>query len=308
MKNKKRIERILNRFKQAAEIGEQEPISQEAFVKFQEQVIELISERDSENANLVRSLEVSSKNIQKYVEEQKKQELINVQTSKMAAIGEMASSISHEINNPLQIIQLAADSLVVREDPENPYKPEIKKQIDKISRTVKRVSKIILSLKKLSHEKSNHDLELVDIKQVMEEVMNLCEQKFKNNRVILNYQYPKESVEVEGNFQQISMVMMNLLSNAFDALNDQEPDEKWVSLDLLNVGERVQIKVTNGGKKIDSDIREKIFDSFFTTKEVGMGTGIGLSICRKIINSFDGSIELLEKEDHTSFLVDLPSA
>lgn len=306
MKNRDRVIRMINRLKQSVGIDASQSISAEAFASFEERIIDLIIERDRENQNLVRSLEISSEEIQKYVDDQKKQELINIQTSKMAAIGEMASSISHEINNPLQIIQLAADSMKLRETEEAPYSPDVRKQIEKISITVKRVSKIILSLRRLSHEKSNHDLEFVDMKDVVGEVINLCEQKFKNSRVNLECDCSGEQIEVEANFQQLSMVMMNLLSNAFDAVFDLEEEEKWILVKLRRLDDQNYIQVSNGGEKIPEDLQTKIFESFFTTKEVGKGTGIGLSICRKVIDGFGGRIELLSNSENTTFQIVFP--
>lgn len=305
MKSRKRTTRHIARLKRRLGIKEGQAVEPEVFEAFEEAVEKLLIERYRENENLIRSLEMSSLEVQDYVNKTKNQELWKMQTSKMAAIGEMASSISHEINNPMQIIRLAADSLLLRDEETNPLSEIQKKQIGRITKTVDRVSKIIMSLKKLSHDSNEGVDEVVSIHEVLQEVMVLSEQKYRNANISLNICSASEDYRVRGNFQQLSIVIMNLLSNAYDQLLEQSEERKWVRLNLQEDSGELVIQVCDGGGPIPEEIRSRIFESFFTTKEVGKGTGIGLSICKKIVSNFGGRIWLDAQLDHTCFVIQL---
>jgi C4-dicarboxylate-specific signal transduction histidine kinase len=103
---------------------------------------------------------------------------------------------------------------------------------------------------------------------------------------------------------QLSQVLLNLLSNAFDAVSALS--EKWVRLTVTQEEQKLIIKVIDSGNGIPSDIAEKIMQPFFTTKVIGKGTGLGLSISRGIIESHEGALFYDPSEKNTTFVIELP--
>jgi signal transduction histidine kinase len=103
---------------------------------------------------------------------------------------------------------------------------------------------------------------------------------------------------------QITQVLLNLLNNARDAA--EESEERWVQLDVTELADWIRISVTDSGKGIPVEIREKIMSPFFTTKAVGKGTGLGLSITKSIVDSHRGTLILDEESVQTRFVIELP--
>jgi C4-dicarboxylate-specific signal transduction histidine kinase len=105
---------------------------------------------------------------------------------------------------------------------------------------------------------------------------------------------------------QISQVILNVLNNAFDAV--ESSSQKWITINVVRSENHVEIQISDNGAGIAEQYREKIFQPFFTLKEVGKGTGLGLSISRSIIESQGGRIELDLTKKHTTFVIYLPLA
>jgi C4-dicarboxylate-specific signal transduction histidine kinase len=116
---------------------------------------------------------------------------------------------------------------------------------------------------------------------------------------------PNSDVKVVGDKQQILQVLVNLVNNAIDAASAQ--DEKWVMVELKTVGGKAQMTVTDSGKGIPEDLREKIFTPLFSTKREA-GTGLGLAIVQKIVKAHGGEIFLENEASNTRFVVNLPTA
>lgn len=222
--------------------------------------------------------------------------------SKMIALGEMASGIAHEINNPLAIINLNARAIEeVLMEPSS-GKTEIASFASKIKQTVMRINDVVVSLRKLSRNSENLRVEKVQLQNVIHDALALCFEKFKAGGVSLSTQISDISIECRS--VEISQVLINLLNNAFHALQDSKVKEITVESKILK--DIVKIEVSDSGPGIPENIREKIMEPFFTTKPVGVGTGLGLSISRNIIDSHHGRLYLDEKSKRTKFVIELP--
>jgi C4-dicarboxylate-specific signal transduction histidine kinase len=103
---------------------------------------------------------------------------------------------------------------------------------------------------------------------------------------------------------EISQVLLNLLSNAFDAVVDCS--DRWVDLKFMDHSNEVEIRIMDSGRPIPSEIRQKMFQPFFTTKIIGKGTGLGLSISKGIIEGHQGTVKLAEGGENTEFVIRLP--
>lgn len=231
--------------------------------------------------------------------------LQNIHSNKMAALGEMAASIAHEINNPLTIILGTTSSMTQSLPLEFKDKEIVEKSIVRIQNTAKRIAKIISALKTFSRNAEDDPFEDVEINKILEDSLTLCSERFVFNKIDLKLIIQTEkNVLVHCSATQLSQVFLNLLSNSFDAIEHME--DKWVIINVSVNKDRLLIKFTDCGKGIPDNLIDKIMEPFFTTKQVGKGTGIGLSISKNIIDNHNGLFYYEKASVNTCFVVELP--
>ncbi|MBC7658866.1 MAG: CHASE domain-containing protein [Chitinophagaceae bacterium] len=238
------------------------------------------------------------------ITEQKHREFMLMQNSKMASLGEMAAGVAHEVNNPLMIISGKA-YLVKQRLSKGLLDPiSIRKEMDDIDSTVKRIAYIVKGLRAFSRNGDNDPLESVPLKTIIDETLVLCVERFKNQNIRLDIE-PIPHITLKARSTQISQVLLNLLNNSYDSIS--EADERWVKISFAFLGlETIGIRVTDSGAGISPAIAEKIMLPFYTTKEVGKGTGIGLSISKGIALSHGGDLQLDRTSSNTSFVLSIP--
>lgn len=224
--------------------------------------------------------------------------------AKMSALGEMAGGIAHEINSPLAIVTVRANQLE-RLQARGQLTPEaVTQEAQLIAKTAKRIGDIIKGLRAFAREGSDDPLETASVAELVDDALVLCQTRFKNNNVSLKIDVIDKGLHIECRAVQITQVVLNLLANAYDAV--AKLDERWVSLQVLDRGDSVELTVTDSGHGIDEDIQAKIMQPFFTTKGVGRGTGLGLSISKGIVEAHQGKLELDATAPNTKFVLTLP--
>lgn len=240
----------------------------------------------------------------KMKEELKIQEAKAYYSAKLASLGEMAAGIAHEVNNPLTIIQGVAGIIqkLVSEGPVD--KKELQELSGKLVETSERISRTIRSLKALSRNGENDPFEEVDLEKMITQCLNICGNRFMNERVELRLPRFEKAVHFQGREVQLSQVLMNLLSNAIDAARCSPGP--WVEIKYNLTNKSLELMVIDSGPGVHSDIRNRIMEPFFTTKDINQGTGLGLSISKSIITDHGGELSLLENEKHTTFKIHLP--
>jgi signal transduction histidine kinase len=226
-------------------------------------------------------------------------------SSKYAALGEVAAGMAHEINTPLGVVTLSASQLRDL----NPDKPEswefVKEIAGDIILAADKIARIVRGVKNFSRESTKGaDFVFCDLPSVISEATSLCETSLRTAGVKLRPMNLPKSLDLQCNPSQISQVIVNLVNNARDAVENLS--EKWIEVTLTSNSEMVEIRVTDSGKGIPLPARDKLFQPFYTTKEVGRGTGLGLSIVHGIVRSHKGEIFVDEKHPNTSFVVRLP--
>lgn len=241
-----------------------------------------------------------------------------VESARLASLGEMAGGVAHEVNNPLTVIVIhseklkkqvnecliARSSLGDHETPPVKKMQEMKESIEKIEATARRISKIISGLKTMSRNGNQDPFVSCTLGKVIEDALSLCQQKAKNANIDIQIQ----SQHLEQNMfcrpVQISQVFLNLLINAFHAV--EEVENKWVRIQSEIQNKKLLIKVSDSGKGISEENKNKVFDPFFTTKVTGQGTGLGLSISRGIMQGHNGNLVLFSRSNPTTFMMELP--
>ena len=225
-------------------------------------------------------------------------------SAKLASLGEMAAGIAHEINNPLTIIQGSASVIQKLVEMEPLDKDTIKILTTKLIQTSDRISKIIRSLKSLSRSGENDPFEQVDFVKMLDQCLDICRQRCDQFQIKLKVPTFDGPVPFMAREVQISQVLMNLLSNAIDAIkNDKDP---WIEVNYQYGIDGLDIYVSDSGKGVPDEIRSKIMEPFFTTKEVNQGTGLGLSISKTIMQAHFGELTLMEGT-YTTFRMHLPA-
>jgi signal transduction histidine kinase len=234
----------------------------------------------------------------------REQEAKAIYASKLASLGEMAAGVAHEVNNPLTIIQGASSIIgkLVEKDPVD--RETLKVLSSKLVDTTNRISKTVRSLKALSRNGESDPMEAVYISKVLEVCLDLSQQHMINNKIELRYPPSIPDLKVNGREVQLSQVLINLLNNAVDAVKKQET--KWIEVRVDKIESWAQVLVIDSGPGIPNEIREKIMEPFFTTKDVNEGTGLGLSISKAIMTEHKGEISFLSDMPHTTFRLRIP--
>lgn len=229
------------------------------------------------------------------------------QSSKMAAIGEMAGGIAHEINNPLMIISSYNRQIKKNIDLGTLNREQILKHNEKIDQTITRITNIITSLKRVSRDSSNEDYLPVSIAEIINDVLPLCREKFLTSGIEIKIDLGAKEFNslVVCSRVQLSQVLLNLMNNAYDAI--EFSDNPWLEIKCEVFNDKVKIIIIDSGKGIPASIKDKIFQPFFSTKEPGKGTGLGLSISKTIITRHNGQIYLDSSYNYTRFVIELPA-
>lgn len=223
-----------------------------------------------------------------------------VVSGKMAALGEMAAGVAHEINNPLAVISGRAGMLLSRMEEGDIDKKFLKDGLSSIDATCLRIEKIVNGLRTFSREASNDPMTFVEIGTIINDTLSLCRERLVKNEV---------NLKVEGDLTstlfcravQISQVLINLIGNSIDAIATLE--ERWIIIGVENTTNRLSISITDSGSGIPGEVTEKMLQPFFTTKEVGKGTGLGLSISQGIVRAHNGELTYSLHQGHTRFEV-----
>ncbi len=251
------------------------------------------------------ALIVATTNITELVE--KDSQLI--QASKMKNLGEMSAGIAHELNQPLNAIKMGSQLLeLVADGRISLANDDIKTAVVEISRQVNRAAEIIQRLREFGR-KSDLDREKFSLNHPVDSVLRIIGRQLalQNIEVITNLQ--DDLPPVRGQFNRLEQVVFNLLTNARDALM-LKPDHNQayrIEIRTYTEGKWVVMSVADNGIGITDHIKENIFEAFFTTKEMGEGMGLGLSISAGIIQDHGGSIQVASQPGHgTTFYIRLP--
>ncbi|WP_269584740.1 sensor histidine kinase [Roseibium sp. Sym1] len=227
-----------------------------------------------------------------------------VQTAKLATLGRMSAALSHEYNQPLAAIR--SDAEIAGMLIERGRATEAKTNLGRIEGMVTRMAEIAKTLKGFTR-KSGTDIKPVSLRQVVDEATLLLQPQIKQKQVTLDLVLPEEDIIVKGGRIRLEQVVVNLLSNAVDAVANS-PLPK-VALSLHREGDQAVLTVADNGPGIDAESLPQVFDPFFTTKDVGAGLGLGLSIAYKIVHDFSGTLKAANlDEGGAMFTMRLPVA
>jgi PAS domain S-box-containing protein len=225
-------------------------------------------------------------------------------TEKLASIGTLAAGVAHEVNNPLALILGFSDILIEKAKPDsNEY--DILKTIERHALHAKKIVENLLSFARYTEHKE----EFIDVNSNIETILEVVENTLKLNNISLNRQLQNNLSKVKADAGEIQQVFLNIINNAIHAMKGG--GSLTVTTELED--NKVKIKFTDTGHGIKKEHRTKIFDPLFTTKKIGEGTGLGLSVSYGIITKHGGTITFETKtkdeseETGTTFIITLPA-
>jgi histidine kinase len=225
-----------------------------------------------------------------------------IQASKMATLGEMATGIAHELNQPLSVIKTASSFFIRKIDRKEPIEEEILFNVlHKVDNNVDRATRIINHMRQFAR-KSDLNLVKVQINDVLHNAFEIFSQQLKLRGIEVIWQKEKKLPRIKADPSRLEQVFINLLINARDAIEDRwgpqviEKADKKIILKTRSAGYKVVCEICDTGKGVPQAMADKIFEPFFTTKEVGKGTGLGLSISYGIVKDCGGTIQVTDHE------------
>ena len=223
-----------------------------------------------------------------------------IQASKMATLGEMATGIAHELNQPLDVIMLGCDFIGKRLKRGHEINIEDLHYVtEEISASVQRAAKIINHLRQFGR-KTDAVMNPVDIREAITSVFGLVGRQLEARGIEWDLDFPEHVPKILGDLNRLEQVFINLVLNARDAMvspGDASPASdpnkpKLIAISVSTEDNRLVVAVSDTGPGIPENLLDKIFDPFFTTKKPGEGTGLGLSITYGIVKDHKGTVEV----------------
>jgi len=223
------------------------------------------------------------------------------QTEKLVAVGQLAAGVAHEINNPLGVILCHTD--IIKENNED--NEEIYNDISTIERHAENCKRIVADLLDFSRSgNSRIERQLGSVNDVIKGVLSMIGQQFKKNQIALTCNLDDALPNCLMDSRRIQQVLVNLIMNSVHAVGNKGK----IAINTRTKAKHILIEIEDNGPGIDKEIIDKIFNPFFSTKEPGQGTGLGLSVSYGIIREHDGEIRVQSTPDHsTCFTIILPT-
>ncbi|MEI7983008.1 MAG: PAS domain S-box protein, partial [Bacteroidota bacterium] len=236
------------------------------------------------------------------ISHRKKMETKQLHADRMANLGEMASGIAHEINQPLNIISMVMDKILFEAAKTTTINIDfLKIKSDKIFENITRIRNIIDHIRAFSRSHDDYVLTDFDINKSIENAASMITEQFKHLGINLVLQLEKQIPQICGNTYKFEQVIINLLTNAKDAVIEKrnKQDESFdmiVGISSYQENQSLIVEVTDNGIGISNEDINNIILPFYTTKDEGKGTGLGLSICYQIIKDMDGTIGITSEK------------
>jgi signal transduction histidine kinase len=225
---------------------------------------------------------------------QRRHEAQLIISDRMASVGSLAAGVTHEINNPLAAV-LANVELALGDARSLPASRTTERLIEELSdaqEASNRVREIVRDLKLFSRtEEERHGP--VDVREVLESALRMAWNEIRHRaRLVRSFE---DVPLVHGNDARLGQVFLNLLVNAAHAIPDGRAESNEIRVALRRVGEHVLVEISDTGSGMSEDVLRQVFTPFFTTKPLGVGSGVGLPVCQRIISALGGQIAVESK-------------
>ncbi len=239
-------------------------------------------------------------------EESRLNEIQMLAVSKLATLGEVATGIAHEINQPLAYISGFIQNLEIAFEKNNIDPDKIKKNLKTAYRQVVRITDIIQHLRTFGRkDQEEKQKEITNMVKVLDNTLLIMGERIRLSNIDLKKIIEPDLPAIKGSSNQLEQVFINLFQNSVDALSSAKEAE--IRIKMYSDKNMLITEFADNGEGIDKEIQKKIFEPFYTTKEVGKGTGLGLSIVYGIIQEHNGSVACeSEINKGTTFIIKIP--
>ena len=282
-------------------------------IQIDETVSTLVMVRDITSEKYYKEkLEALNKDLEIQIEDElrqrREQEQLLIQQSKLASMGEMIGAIAHQWRQPLNALAINIQDLVDAKE-HGELNDEYLQNL--VARSMKQINYMSTTIDDFrNYFKSSKTKSGFNLAKALEDVLNILSAQLKHHGIstTLNLRDIPESTRVWGYENEIKQVLINIINNAKDAIDETGRGEGTIQIELNNpTDEEITITICDDGCGIKETIREKIFDPYFTTKDQGKGTGIGLYMSKTIIEqNMGGRLELAKQPLQTCFTITLP--
>ncbi|MFZ4522464.1 MAG: ATP-binding protein [Bacteroidales bacterium] len=235
------------------------------------------------------------------ISQRKNLEMQLIHSDRMAGLGEMASGIAHEINQPLNTISMSMDNLL-GEIESNPVldKGYLQKKAEKIFENITRIRNIIDHIRVFSRGHDDFIPTAFSLNSSIRNAVSMISEQFKYHAIDLHLNLDEQLPQLMGNTYRFEQVILNLLSNAKDTVlekegKDGDPYEKRIEISSFTENQKVIVEVSDNGEGIAEENLKQVMMPFYTTKDPGKGTGLGLSVSYQIIRDMHGTMEFSSK-------------
>ena len=236
-----------------------------------------------------------------------------IQASKMATLGEMATGVAHELNQPLSVIKTASRFFMKKINKRQKIADDVLLTMaEEIDSYVDRATKIISHMRQFGRP-SDVTLEKVQVNETLKKALEILGQQLKVRGIELIWDLEPDLPLILADAGRLEQVFINLLINARDAIDElwqsqpHQKGEKQITLKTQSNSQEITVTVSDTGPGIPDSILDRIFEPFFTTKKVGQGTGLGLSISYGIVRDLKGSIRAFSRAGKgASFVIKFP--
>ena len=291
------IGNLFTRFNQMVEALKQ---SKENLENYNQQLEQEVSKRTSELDELNRNLD---QRVKSEITRRREQEQLLIHQSRLAAIGEMVGAIAHQWRQPLNALGLVLQNMQLNYWQGKLDDDAIKRSMDKSERLIDKMSSTIDDFRNFF--KPNKQVENFNLFLAIESVMVLIEASLKNNAIVIKLHCDK-NLEVSGYRGEFSQVILNLVSNAKDALLEHRPEHPEIIIDVSQQQDKIIIEIADNGGGIKRQHLHKVFDPYFSTKSEGEGTGIGLYMSKMIVEkNMNGKLYARNNEQGATLVIKL---
>jgi C4-dicarboxylate-specific signal transduction histidine kinase len=229
-----------------------------------------------------------------------------VQAGKLATLGELTTGVAHELNNPMGNIALFVGNAIDLLELSPVDAERVLRELQGAMQEVRKASEIVSHLRTFGRVAPT-SRQRVSLRQVVERALSLVHEQLRHRRIEVQAEWRGEEAWVVGSAIQLEQVILNLLTNARDAVAGAP--EKVIDVSVTVAEGVVAVVVRDSGPGIPAGLERRVFDPFFTTKDVGAGTGLGLSIADSIVREHEGTISVISRPgEGATFLVRLPLA
>ncbi len=237
------------------------------------------------------------------VEQLKQEKEINekmlIRTQRLAALGELSSALAHEIRQPLHVIRMITEGIIYWDDKNEEKNEAYKKKLGNLSRVIKgidRIDRVITNIYSHTRQSKEIKIEQVNFNLIIQETIDFFNAKLKYHSIKIIFNPDPEVLNILFYRSQAEQVITNLLSNAINALDKIDRNNKQISIKTQENNEYLLLEISDNGPGIDQKIKEKIFNPLFTTKQETDSLGMGLYIVHNILASFNGIIDVVNNE------------